>query len=41
MWEDFTLALCVVGLGTTIIVMLAELPYVLNLAKSRSAPWHH
>jgi hypothetical protein len=38
MWEDFTLALCVVGLGAAIIVMLAELTYVLNLSRSRSAP---
>jgi hypothetical protein len=38
MWEDFTLALYVVGLGAAIIVMLAELTYVLNLSRSRSAP---
>jgi hypothetical protein len=41
MWEDFTIALCGVGLSTAIIVMLAELPYVLNLSRSRIAPWHH
>lgn len=40
MWEDFTLALCGVGLGSAIVVMLAELPYVLNLSQTKIAPWH-
>jgi hypothetical protein len=31
MWEDFSFALCVVGLGAAITVRLTELPYVLNL----------
>lgn len=41
MWEDFTIALCGIGLSAAIILTLAELPPVLNLTTTTKPSDRH